>query len=78
MLYEIVFNSRIILVLEEISGIPHEIIGRRRMQSAMHLALNKKLLPDIANVWKRSIVTICTDVTNYYDRVTHLFVSLCM
>ena len=42
----------------------------------MHLVLNKKLIVDIANLRKRLMVTICTDATNYHDRVAHLFISL--
>ena len=76
MLYKIVFNSRIMLVLENTSVIPYKIIGERRTQSAIHLVLNKKLQADIANIWKRSIVTICVDMMNYYDRVIYLFINL--
>ena len=75
-LHKIVFNGRIIPELEEASVIPYEIIGGRRIQSAMHLVLNKKLLADIANVSKRPIVIIIIDTANYYDRVTYLFLDL--
>ena len=47
------------------------------MQAATHLVLNKKLIADIANARKHPMITIYTDATNYYDRVAHLFASLC-
>ena len=50
MLYKLVFNSRIIPALKEASIIPYKITGRRRIQSVIHLALNKKLLADITNI----------------------------
>ena len=40
------------LRLEELSEIPHEIIGRRRSQAAINFALNKKLIVDIENIHK--------------------------
>ena len=54
-----------------------EIIGGRRSQAATHLALNKKLITDIANVRKLPMITICADATNCYDRVAHPFENLC-
>ena len=42
----------------------------------MHLALNKKLIADIANTKKRRMVVICIDMINYYDRVAYSFASL--
>ena len=53
-----------------------EVIGGRRSQSAMCLALNKKLIANIASAWKVPTFTICADVTNFYDRVAHPFASL--
>ena len=43
----------------------------------MYLVLNRKLLVDTANIQKRPIVTIHVDIINYYNRVAHLFVSMC-
>ena len=54
-----------------------EIIGGRRSQAATYLALNKKLIADIANIRKLPMITICADATNCYDRVAHPFASLC-
>ena len=76
-LHKIVFNSRIIPTLEDAGIIPYEITSGRRIQLAIYLVLNKKLLVDIANIQKRTIVTICADVTNCYNRVIYLFASLC-
>ena len=44
----------------------------------MYLALNKKLIADIANVRKRPIVAIYADATNCYNRVAYSFASLCV
>ena len=52
-------------------------IGGRRSQATTHLAIEKKLIADIANVQKLHMITICADVTNCYDRVTYLFASIC-
>ena len=48
--YKIIFNNRLIPNLEVINTIPREVIGGRRSQDATHLALQKKLISDIANV----------------------------
>jgi len=42
----------------------------------MYLALNKKLIVDIANMRKILIVTICEDAINSYGRVVYPFASL--
>ena len=75
-MYEIIFNSRLILNIEIKAAIPIEVIGGRRIQSATHLALNEKLIANIANVRKVPTIMICVDAMNYYDRVAHLFASL--
>ena len=74
--YKIIFNRRIIPRLKEAKTILNEIIGNRRTQVATHLALNKKLISDIANVRKLPTKVICTDATNCYNRVEHPFTSL--
>ena len=76
-LHNIVFNGRMIPVLEEKSMISHKIIGGRQIELATHLVLNKKLLVDMSNVQKRLMVITHIDVTNCYNRVTYPFVSLC-
>ena len=63
--------------LEKLLEISHEIIGGRRSQAAIHLALNKKLIADIANIHKQLIVTICTNATNCYNRVAYPYASIC-
>ena len=42
----------------------------------MYLALNKKLIADIANIRKILMVITYTDIRNYYNRVAHPFASL--
>lgn len=76
-MHKIIFNNRLMPRIEADNAIPMEIIGGRRSQAATHLALNKKLIADIANVRKLPTATICADATNCYDRVAHPFASLC-
>ena len=47
---KIIFNGRMMLRLEKANIIPNEIIDSKRIQVAIYLALNKKLISDIANV----------------------------
>ena len=76
-MYKIMFNNRLMPNIEAMNAIPMEVIGGRRSQAATHLALDKKLISDIANVRKLPMITICADATNCYDRVAHPFASLC-
>ena len=46
---KIVFNTRLIPTLEAQNSIPRELIGGRYGQSAIYVAINKKLLVGIAN-----------------------------
>ena len=48
-LYNIIFNCRMLPALERKNLMLSEIIGGRRRQSDLHVALNKKLIADIAN-----------------------------
>ena len=48
-LNKIVFNRRTIPRIEIAKTIPYEVIGRRRGQSSLYVALNKKLVYDIRN-----------------------------
>ena len=75
-MYKIMFNNMLIPNIEAMNAILMEIIGDRQSQAATHLALDKNLISDIMNVRKLSMITICADATNCYDRVTHLFASL--
>ena len=74
---KIIFNSSLIPSIEAANAIPIEVIGDRRSQVATYLALDKKLIADIANMRKFPIITIYADATNCYDRVAHPFASLC-
>lgn len=76
-LHKIIFHNRLIPNLEANDAIPIEVIGGRRSQAATHLALNNKLIVDIANVQKLPIITICAGAPNCYDRVAHSFASSC-
>ena len=74
---KIIVNNRMILRIEKDSTFPMEVVSGRRSQAATHLALNKKLITDIVNIYKLPMVTIYTEVANCYDRVAYLFASLC-
>ena len=76
-MHKIIFNNQLMPRIEADNVIPIEVIGGRRSQAVTYLALNKKLIADIANVRKLPTVTICADATNCYDRVAHPFASLC-
>jgi len=75
-LCKIIFDSRLMSVLEAREQILPEIIDSRRIQVATYLALNKKLITDIASAKKVSIVIIHADEINYSNRVVHPFTSL--
>ena len=76
-MHKIIFNNRLIPSIEAANAIPIEVIGGRRSQAATHLALDKKLIADIANVRKLLTITIYANATNCYDQVAHPFASLC-
>ena len=76
-MHKIIFNNRLIPNLEAVNAILIEVIGGRQSQATTHLTLDKKLISNITNVSKIPMITICTDVTNYYGRVAHPFASLC-
>ena len=48
-LNKIIFNRRVILRIKTAKTIPYEVIGGRRGQSSLHVALNKKLVCNIRN-----------------------------
>ena len=76
-MHKIIFNNRLIPSIEAVNAIPMEVIGGRRSQAATYLALDKKLIADIANVRKLLTIIIYADAMNCYDRVAHPFASLC-
>ena len=73
---KIIFNTRCIPTLETQDIIPKEYIRERRRQSAIHMAINKKLLADITNQIKKLYTTMCIDISNCFDRVAHPFVGM--
>ena len=75
-IYKIIFNSRVLLLIEERKEIPIEIIGSRRKQSAHHITLEKKLISDISNQIKLPTITISADATNCFDRMAHHFSAI--
>ena len=46
---KIIFNTRVMLLIEVNAQIPYDIVGGRRSQSSLHLALSKKLILNIIN-----------------------------
>ena len=63
-------------VLKVSKEIIQEITGGRKIQAPTYLALNKKLITDITNTKKLQIVSTCTKVINYYNRVVYPITSL--
>ena len=70
-LNKIVFNTKLMISLKRTNSIPYEIIGERRGQSSIYIALNKKLVSDIANQSKKLTVVVSVDASNCYDRIAH-------
>ena len=68
---KIIFNTRLIPTLKNRNEIPYKIIGGRRNQAAIQLAINKKLLSDTANEWKMPSITISVDTSNCFDHIAH-------
>ena len=64
---KIIFNTRFILTLETQDIILKEFIRGRCRQSAICVAINKKLLACIANQIKRLHATISADASNCFD-----------
>ena len=73
---KIVFNTRLIPKLEANDIIPREIIKGRRGMSAIQVVLNKKLLVGIVNQNKLLSIIMSTDISDYFNRVTHLIVGI--
>ena len=73
---KIIFNTRLILILEVNDMILREIMGERRGILAIHVALNKKLSVDIANQNKLLNIIVSADASNYFDRVTYLMTGI--
>jgi len=63
-------------VLKVKDEILQEIIVSRRTHAITYLALNKKLITDIANVKNLLIVITYIDITNCYNKVAYPFASL--
>ena len=66
-LYKIMFNMRILPSLERNRLILDEIIGGRYKQSTLQVMINKKVILNIFNQKKASLVVISTNTTNCYD-----------
>ena len=75
-LNKIVFNGRAILSIKASKTIPYKVIGEKRGQSLVYMALNKKLVYDIENQLNSPTVVVSADATNYYDRIAHSISSI--
>ena len=75
-LNKLVFNSKLMLFLEDKEVIPYKIIGERRGYLAIYIALNKKLVSDMENQVKKLMVVISADASNCYDCIVYSFVSM--
>ena len=71
-----IFNQHILLSLEQHNVIPSKIVGRHKVQDAIYVTINKKLIVDISNKNKDPSAVISADATKYYDKVAHPFTSL--
>ena len=77
-IHKIIFNSRLIPSIKAANAILMEVIGGRRSQAATYLALDKKLITDIANVRKLLTIISYADTMNCYNRVAYPFTRLCV
>ena len=68
---KIIFNTRIILMIEERNDISYEIVEGKRSQSAMHIEIDKKLIANIAHQAKTLYAIVSADVSNCFDRVAY-------
>ena len=75
-LNKIIYNSIVIPSLERQGEIPFKIIGRRRGQLSMHIALNKKLISDCSNKSKIPMLVVSANASNCYNHIAHPYVSM--
>ena len=75
-LNKIIFNRRVVLTIEKKQLIPYEIIEGRYEHLAIYVALNKKLVSDVANQQKELTVIISANAANYYDRIPYPIIDL--
>ena len=75
-MHKVIFNNRLLPSIEVAEAILIKVIGSRRSQAVSHLALDKKLISNIANVRKLPIINVCTNAINCYNRVAYSFTSL--
>ena len=68
---KIIFNTRLIPTLKAEDIILRETIDSTRGISAIQVALNKKLLADIANKNKLPNIIASVDASNYFNRVAY-------
>ena len=68
---KIIFNSRMIPIIETSNNIPHKIVGDRQSQSALYIAINKKVITDIVNQAKFPYIIVSVNASNCFDRVAH-------
>ena len=64
---KIIFNTRLIPQMKQRDEILKEIVGERRSQSAIYIAINKRLVADILNQTKQLYAIISADALNYFD-----------
>ena len=65
-----------ISIIEVRDSISHQIVGGCRSQLAIHVAINKKLIADIANQSKTLHAIISIDASNYFNSIAHSISSL--
>ena len=75
-LNNIVFNSRALLKIKLLNFVSYKVIGGRRGQPSIHIALNKKLAHDRENQQKRPIVVASADATKCCNMIVNHMLSL--
>jgi hypothetical protein len=56
--------------------IPYELVGSRRSQLSIHIALGKKLATDIANQIKYPTAIISANAMNCYNHIAYPITSM--
>ena len=75
-LHKISFNRHILLALEKHDLIPMEIVVGSKIQDAIRVVINKKLIADFSNKVKAPSDVVSSDDIKYHDIVAHHFANL--
>ena len=77
-LSKLIFSHRMIKGMELNKRMPEELFGSRKLLSAIHVAINRRLIIDIFRQKRRSGAIAGVDAAQCYDRIIHsLSIILC-